>query len=96
MSIITEARGLARRFLYLRVCREVGIQILLPNRRTHIGTIWMPSSSSSVAKLAMRVIESSSSISVEVREGGLAAAALGEPFVMLLPPGTIADHREAY
>lgn len=29
-------------------------------------------------------------------EGGLAAAALEEPFVILLPPGTIADHREAY
>jgi hypothetical protein len=84
ISIITEARGLARRFLYLCVCREVGIQILLPCRRNHIGTICIPPSSSSVAKLAIRVIESSFLISLELREGGPPEASLEELFVKLL------------
>ena len=69
--IITDAYGLAFRFLYLRVSREVGIQISLPSRTNHMGTIWIVSSSPSVAKLAMRVIERILSISDGVREGGL-------------------------
>src|SRR5437867_6668995 len=71
ISIITDAYGLPFRFLYLRVCREVGIQISLPSRMNHMGTIWIVSCSPSVAKLAMRVIERILSISDGVREGGL-------------------------
>jgi hypothetical protein len=71
ISIITDAYDLAFRFSYLRVCREVGIQISLPSRMNHMGTIWIVSSSSSVPKLAMRVIERILSISDGVREGGL-------------------------
>ena len=41
----------------------------------------MPPSSSSVAKLVISVIESSSSISLEFREGGLSDGLLGEMVV---------------
>jgi hypothetical protein len=43
----------------------------LPIRRNYIGTIWIASSFPSVAKLAIRVIDSSLSISAEVKEWGL-------------------------
>jgi hypothetical protein len=47
----------------------------LPIRRNHIGKMWMPPSVSSVAKFAIRVFERSTSISVELRTGGLVAKA---------------------
>jgi hypothetical protein len=44
-------------------------------RKNHIGKIWIPSSLSSIAKFAIIVFERSSSISVELRTGGLVIAA---------------------
>jgi hypothetical protein len=48
--------------------------MLLSIRRNHIGKLWIPPSLSSVAKFA-RVFERRSSISAELRTGGLVAAA---------------------
>ena len=47
------------------------MQMSLPIRRNHIGKIWTSPLLSSVAKFAMRILERSSSISVELRSGGL-------------------------
>jgi len=44
-------------------------------RRNYIGKMWIPPSLSSVAKFAIRVFERRSSISAELRTGGLVAAA---------------------
>jgi hypothetical protein len=43
----------------------------LPIRRNHMGRIWIPPSWSSVARFAMSVMESNSSISAELSTGGL-------------------------
>jgi len=57
------------------VPEEVGIYISLPIRRNHIGKMWIPPSLSSVAKFAIIVFERRSSISAELRIGGLVAEA---------------------
>jgi hypothetical protein len=85
ISIITEARGLACRFRYLCVWEEVGMYMSLSIRRNHIGKMWMSPSLSSVAKFAIRVFERSSSISVELRTGGLVAAA-SDIQIVISPP----------
>jgi hypothetical protein len=64
-SIITEVWALARRFLYLCVWRKVGMQMLLPILRNHMGTRCTLPSSSIVARFATSVIERSSSISAK-------------------------------
>src|SRR6476646_268570 len=71
ISIITEACGLACRFRYLCVLEEVGIYISLPIRRNHIGKMWIPPLLSSWTKFAIIVFERRSSISAELRIGGL-------------------------
>jgi hypothetical protein len=43
-SIITDARGLARRFRYLCVWCDVGMQMSLPIRRNYMGRRCMPPS----------------------------------------------------
>jgi hypothetical protein len=53
-------------------------------RRNHIGKMRMPPSFSSVAKFAIRVFERSSSISVELRAGGLVAAASDIQLIIFL------------
>ena len=61
------------------------MQMLLPIRRNHMGRRWIPPSLSVVARFAMRVIERSLSISVELRTGGLFSAMSGEwPVTFLL------------
>src|SRR5919197_2401602 len=54
------------------------MQMSSPTRRNHMGRMWIPPSSSSVARLAMSVLERRSWISVSLRTGGLFAAASGE------------------
>jgi len=70
--------------------------MLLPIRRNHIGIICTLSSSSIVAKFAIRVFESSSSISIEVRECGLSATTSGTPLVKYFPPVTLDNKRESH
>jgi hypothetical protein len=64
------------------------MQMSLRIRRNHIGRIWMLPLSSSVTRLAMSVMESSLSISVELRARGLlvGAAESREVLVILLLP----------
>ena len=59
------------------------MQMSLPIRRNHIGKIWTSPLLSSVAKFAMRILERSSSISVELRSGELVVDVLDIQLVTL-------------
>jgi hypothetical protein len=74
--------ALARRFRYLCVWLDVGMQMSLPTRKNHMGKTWMLSSWSSVARFAISVIERILSISAELRTGGLSDAASEERLVI--------------
>lgn len=69
----------------------------LPIRRNHIGKIWTSPLLSTVAKFAMRTLERSSSISVELRSGGLVEDVLDIQLVTLfhsiITESTLTDYK---
>jgi hypothetical protein len=73
------------------------MQMSLPIRRNHIGKIWTSPLLSTVAKFAMRTLERSSSISVELRSGGLVEDALDIQLVTLfhsiITESTLTDYK---